>query len=202
VEVQQGRNVADIAKEAGVQHFVYGSAGTGTKGTQVPSWETKLQVEDHLKELQLPVTIFRPMAFMELMTEKKFFPSVGTWHVMPKLMGLNRQLPWLCADDLGAIAAKVFADPDRFVGQELVLASDDQSLEQCRMLYREIVGKNPPHFPMPVWVFKRFGFAGQDLPAMWSWLRTGTVPLDTAPTLTVHPDALTVRAWLSKLQAP
>src|SRR5690349_4137273 len=43
-EVQQGRNVADIAKETGVQHFVYGSAGIGRKGTHVPSWETKLQV--------------------------------------------------------------------------------------------------------------------------------------------------------------
>jgi uncharacterized protein YbjT (DUF2867 family) len=200
-EVEQGRNVADIARETRVQHFVYGSAGTGRKGTHVPSWETKLQVEDHLKELQLPVTILRPMAFMELMTEKKFFPSVGTWHVMPKLMGLNRQLPWLCADDLGAIAAKVFADPDRFVGQELVLASDVQSLEECRVLYRQVLGRNPPHFPMPVWLFKRFGFAGQDLPAMWGWLRTGTVPLDTAPTLTIHPDALTVRAWLSKQKA-
>ena len=201
-EVKQGKNVADIAAETGVQHFVYGSAGIGKKGTHVPSWETKLLVEDRLKELQLPVTILRPMAFMELMTEKKFFPSVGTWHVMPKLMGLNRQLPWLCADDLGAVAAKVFSDPSRFVGQELVLASDVRSLDECRGLYHDVLGKNPSHFPMPVWLFKRFGFAGQDLPAMWDWLRTGTVPLDTAPTLAIHPEALTVRAWLSKHKTP
>jgi uncharacterized protein YbjT (DUF2867 family) len=110
-EIRQGKNVADVAKESGVQHLVYGSAGIGRKGTGIPSWETKLQVEGHMKRLELPLTILRPMAFMELMTEKKFFPQVGTWHVMPKVMGRSRALPWLCADDLGAIVAKAFADP-------------------------------------------------------------------------------------------
>jgi hypothetical protein len=100
-----------VAKVSGVQHLVYGSAGIGRKGTGIPSWETKLQVEGHMKRLELPLTILRPMAFMELMTEKKFFPQVGTWHVMPKVMGPSRALPWLCADDLGAIVAKAFADP-------------------------------------------------------------------------------------------
>ena len=197
-EVRQGKNVADVAKESGVQHLVYGSAGIGRKGTGIPSWETKLQVEDHMKGLQLPLTILRPMALMELMTEKKFFPNVGTWHVMPKVMGLSRRLPWLCADDLGAIAAKAFADPDRFVGQDLVLASDVQSLEECRAIYREVLGRNPPHFPMPVWLFKRFGFVGRDLMTMWRWLQTGEVALDTAPTRALHPEALTVRSWLSR----
>jgi hypothetical protein len=34
--------------------------------------------------------------------------------------------------------------------------------------------------------------------AMWRWLRTGAIDLDTAPTRAIHPDALTVRAWLSR----
>jgi uncharacterized protein YbjT (DUF2867 family) len=201
-EVRQGKNVADVAREVGVQHLVYGSAGTGKKGTGVPSWETKLQVEDHLKALELPLTILRPMALMELMTVKKFFPSVGTWHVMPAMMGGSRKVPWLCADDLGAIAARAFAEPSQFIGQELVLAGDVQSLEECQRIYREVLGKNPPRFPMPIWLFKRFGFVGQDLSTMWRWLRTGTVPLDTAPTLAIHPDALTVRAWLGRQKTP
>jgi hypothetical protein len=79
-----------------------------------------------------------------------------------------------------------------------VLASDVQSLEQCRALYREVLGKNPPHFPMPIWLFKRFGFVGKDLLAMWGWLRTGDIALDTVPTREVRPDALTVRDWLGR----
>jgi uncharacterized protein YbjT (DUF2867 family) len=138
------------------------------------------------------------MAFMELMTHKKFFPNIGTWQVMPALMGVSRAIPWLCADDLGAIVAKIFADPGRFIGQGLVLASDVQSLEQCRAIYREVLGKSPPSLPMPAWLFKRFGFVGQDLTAMWRWLRTGSIALDTGPTRAIHPDALTVHTWLSR----
>jgi uncharacterized protein YbjT (DUF2867 family) len=197
-EVRQGIRVAEAAKAIGVQHLVYGSAGTGEKGTGVPSWETKLLVEEHMKGLGLPLTILRPMAFMELMTNKKFFPAVSTWNVMPRLMGESRLLGWICTEDLGAIAERVFADPSSYVGQDLRLASDVQSLAQCRAIYRSVVGKKPPHFPLPAWLFKKFGFVGRDLTNMWVWLRTGSIDLDTATTKAIHPNVLSVNDWLSK----
>jgi uncharacterized protein YbjT (DUF2867 family) len=195
-EVRQGKHVAEIAKASGVQHLVYGSAGTGREGTGVPSWETKLRVEAHMKALALPLTILRPMAFMELMTHKKFFPAMAVWRVMPKLMGEARPLGWLCVDDLAAIAAHAFAEPQRFIGKELMLASDVQSLSECRELYREVMGTRPPQFPIPSWLFERFGFVGRDLTTMWRWLRTGAIDLDTAPTRTILPEARTVQSWL------
>jgi uncharacterized protein YbjT (DUF2867 family) len=197
-EVRQGKNVAEVAREIGVEHLVYGSAGTGEKGTGIPSWETKLQVEDRMKALGLPLTVLRPMAFTELMTHKKFFPAASTWHVMPRLMGSTRGVGWLCTDDLGVIVARAFADPRSFVGKDLALASDVQSLDECRSIYREVMGRDPRRFPMPVWLFERFGFVGRDLTTMWRWLRTATIDLDTGPTREIHPDALTVRSWLSK----
>ena len=45
----------------------------------MPSWEFKLAVEAHMHELGLPLTVLRPMAFMELMTDKEFFPPVSAW---------------------------------------------------------------------------------------------------------------------------
>ena len=197
-EVRQGKNVADVAKASGVQHLVYGSAGIGRKGTGIPSWETKLHIEEHMQALGLPLTILRPMAFMELLTDQKFFPAVGTWQVMWRLMGSARSLPWLSTDDLGVIAAKAFAAPDRFIGADLTLASDVQSLAQCHAIYREVLGRNPRRFPMPVWLFQRLGFVGRDLTAMWRWLRTGAIDLDMAQTRAIHPDALTVHDWFSK----
>jgi uncharacterized protein YbjT (DUF2867 family) len=199
-EVRQGRHVADAARRSGVRHLVYGSAGIGRSGTGVPSWETKVQVEDHIRALGLPLTILRPMAFMELMTERKFAPAVAAWSLMPALMGPSRSIGWICADDLGIVAAKLFDAPQQFVGEELALASDVQSLEQCRVIYQEVMGRSPPQLPMPAWLFKRFGFVGQDLTAMWRWLRTETIALDTGPTRAIHPDALTVRAWLRSKQ--
>jgi uncharacterized protein YbjT (DUF2867 family) len=200
-EVRQGTTVADVAKEVAVRHLVYGSAGTGAAGTGIPSWETKLQVEAHMRTLALPVTVLRPMAFMELMTDKKFVPAAAVWQVMPALLGASRPVGWLCTDDLGAIAARAFADPDRFVGEELALVSDVQSIDQCRALYRAVTGRNPPRWPLPAWLFGRFGFVGKDLMAMWRWLRTAPLDLDTAPTRAILPEAHTVRSWLAARRA-
>ena len=76
------------------------------------------------------------MAFMDLMTEQKFYPAASVWHVMPKLMGECRPVGWLVVDDLAAIAAMAFGDPDTFVGRGLALASHVQSIQECRDTFR------------------------------------------------------------------
>jgi uncharacterized protein YbjT (DUF2867 family) len=195
-EVTQGRNVADAAKAAGVRHVVYGSAGIGSR-TGIPSWDTKVAVTEHMRQLELPLTVLRPEAFMELMTDKAYYPQVSVWHVMPKLMGSTRTVPWLAVDDLGVIAAKAFADPTRFIGADIPLAGDLKSIDECRAIWQDVHGHRPRGFPMPVWMFERIaGYAGKDLPIMWRWLRTGSVPEDTGPTKEIHPRAQSVRKWL------
>lgn len=196
-EVRQGQNVADMAKSAGVRQLVYGSAGTGMSGTGVGSWESKVAVEEHMRGLGLPLTILRPNAFMELMTDKAFYPSVSTWHVMPKLMGADRPVTWICVDDLGAIAAKVFGD-ESYVGKELKLASDLRSIAECRAIWHNATGRAPRRFPMPVWMFERF--VGKDLTTMWRWLRHSDVPVDPADTYRLLPTASTVEQWLTRRQ--
>jgi hypothetical protein len=95
-----------------------------------------------MRQIGLPITILRPMAFMELMTDKDFYPQVSVWHVMPKLMGCDRTLPWLAADDVGVIASKAFDDPERFVGADIPLAGDLRSLVECRQKWSE-AGRPP-----------------------------------------------------------
>ena len=197
-EIIQGKNVADVAKNAGVQHVVYGSSSIG-KPTGIGSWDSKLTVQAHMEALGLPLTVLRPMAFMELMTDRDFFPPVSTWYLMPKLMGSDRPVLWLCADDLGAIAARAFADPGRFLGADLKLVADVQSNAQCREIWREVTGRRPRRFPMPTSMFERF--VGTDLTTMWRWLRSNDIDVDPAETHEILPTASTVREWLSQRQA-
>jgi uncharacterized protein YbjT (DUF2867 family) len=195
-EVRQGRCVAQAAVETRVDHVVYGAAGIGEVATGIGSWDSKLAVAERIRELGLTLTVLRPMAFMELMTDKTYYPSVGVWHVMPKLMGGGRPVGWLCTDDLGAITARVFADPDRWAGKTLDLVSDVQSIDECRALWAEVRGRGPRGFPMPVWLFERF--VGTDLTTMWRWLRTAEFDMSTETAHELLPDALTVRDWLAR----
>ena len=195
-ELVQGRNVATAAKVTGVAHLVYASAGIGERGTGISSWEVKLDVEDHMKSLGLPFTSLRPTAFMELMTDKSFYPAVGTWRIWPRLTGEDKDIPWLAVSDVGVVAAAVFARPDTYIGESLSLVGDVKSLAECRAIRTEVTGKPPSTFPMPTWLFDRF--TRGDVTAMWRWLNTGDVPVDTAATRAIHPAALTVREWMAR----
>jgi uncharacterized protein YbjT (DUF2867 family) len=193
-EVRQGLNVAEAAAKTGVSHVVYGAAGVDDKVSGVGSWDSKLIITRRFRDRGVKLTVLRPMAFMELMTDKGYYPSLAVWHVMPKLAGWQRPIGWLCVDDLGAIAARAFADPEKWGNTVLGLASDVQSLEECREAWREITGKTPHGFPMPTWLFERF--VGTDLTTMWRWLRSEEFDMSTKTTREILPNALTVRGWL------
>lgn len=195
-EVRQGTNVADAAKATGIQHVVYGSAGPGVRGTGVDSWESKLVIADHLANSGVPLTVLRPTAFMELMTDKDFYPPVAVWHVMPKLAGDQTPIPWLAVDDLGAIAARVFAEPTRFIGAELPLAAEFRSIAECRHTWTTAKGRPPRSFPMPIRLFERF--AGKDLTTMWRWLAHNPVPTDPTETANLLPHVTTLDQFLTK----
>ena len=193
-EVSQGRNVGAAAKKAGVAHVVQASAGVGQK-TGIPSWDSKLEIEEHLKSLGLPLTILRPMAFMELLTDKAFYPNAAAFHVMPKLMGASKPVQWLATDDLGAIATKVFEQPEQFIGKDLKLVSDVKTIDECRAIYPKVRGKPAPHFAMPLFMFRLF--TGDDMIKMWTWLRTANLQVDPAETRSLLPTAATVESFLA-----
>ncbi|HEY3475473.1 MAG TPA: NmrA/HSCARG family protein, partial [Anaerolineales bacterium] len=195
VEIKQGRNAAEAAKATGVRHIVYGSAGLGgNRKTGIEQWDAKEEITQIMNALGLPLTRLRPMAFMELMSDPSYYPNSSTWYVWPKLSGIDRPIGWISVQDVGAIAAKAFASPEEYIGRDLPLAADVKSLAECREIHREVTGKYPSRFPMPIFLFEKF--VGKDLANMWRWLRTNHVDLDTGPTQEVHPQAMSVRAWM------
>ena len=193
-EVVQGRNVADVANHVGVAHLVFASAGTGQRGTGIASWEAKVDIEDHMRGLGLPLTSLRPEAFMELMTDKSYYPAVGTWRIWPRISGEDKGIAWMAVKDVGVVAASVFGRPESYIGRSLTLVADVKSLGECRDIYHDVMGKPPVTFPLPAWLFDRF--TRGDVTAIWRWVKTGEFELDTAPTRAIHPGALTVREWM------
>lgn len=198
IEIRQGRNAAHAAKKTGIKHLIYGSAGPGHTKTGIEQWDAKIEITLAMKDLGLPLTTLRPMAFMELMVDPSYYPNSSTWYVWPKLMRNDRKIPWISVRDIGAIVAKAFANPDEYLGRDLPLASDARSLDECRNIYREVTGRYPSRFPMPKFLFE--AFVGKDIPNMWRWLDKNEVSLDTSDTCRVHPEAMTVRTWLQSIE--
>lgn len=167
-EIQQGKLVAEVAKSAGVEHLVYGSAGMGEPHSGIPHFDTKVVIETHMRELELPFTAVRPVPFMELLSEKEFYPALGTWGAEPKILGWDTPIPWVAVQDIGIAIANIFENPETWIGREAVLCGDVKTLGECRTIFTEIDGKRPFRLPLPLWLFNKM--AGDEFVQMWRWL--------------------------------
>ena len=168
-EIRQGKLVADVAKETGVAHLVFGSAGIGEAGTGVPHFECKVELERYMRDkLGLPTTSVRPGPFMELMTKKEFFPPMVAWGAMPKVIGWNTPIPWTAVADIGTAIANVFEDPDNWIGRDINLVSDQETLRGCQSVYKATRGKKPFGLPVPLLLFNKM--VGSEFEVMWRWM--------------------------------
>ena len=55
-EVRQGKALAGAAAKAGTQHFVYSSVGCSDRRTGLGHFESKWEIEGHIRALGLPAT--------------------------------------------------------------------------------------------------------------------------------------------------
>lgn len=167
-EIRQGKNVADAARAAQVEHLVFGSAGTGDANTGVPHFDSKLEVEAYMRRSRIPSNVIRPGPFMELMTDKQFFPALGIWGAAPRVLGWHTPKPWTAVRDVGIAIANTFENPQTWTDRDVSLIGDVKSLAECQALLVDVDGKKPLQIPVPLWLFRRL--AGDEMVVMWQWL--------------------------------
>src|SRR6516165_5298891 len=116
-EIQQGKNMAAAALDAGVEHFVFSSVGGADRKSGIGHFETKAEIENHIRTLGLPATIIRPVGFME----NYYIPPLEKQLLKGRLLTpirAEKPLQTIAADDIGQFIALAFAQPERFIGLE------------------------------------------------------------------------------------
>lgn len=202
-EIRQGKAVAEIARSAQVEHLVYGSAGAGNPSSGVPHFDSKIEVEAYMRDLGIPFTILRPMPFMELLSEKEFYPAMAAWGVYPQILGWDTPLPWVAVRDIGIAIANIFDAPDTWIGRDVTLCSDVKTLEQSRSIFTEVDGKKPFRLPLPPWLFSKM--AQDEFVLMWQWMVGYLAELGQSGLLEIReksrevcPEILDMESWLKK----
>ena len=166
-EVQQGKNLADIAKKTSVAHFVYSSVGGAERNTGIAPWETKWEIEKHIRKLGLPATIFRPTGFMEIyhMLELEVGLLIGRFldPVRP-----DKTYQSIATDDIGAFVALAFDRPKQFIGMELEIAGSELTPRQTADTFSRVMGKPVKYGRLPMLAARIL--LGKDFHAMFRWL--------------------------------
>jgi uncharacterized protein YbjT (DUF2867 family) len=145
-EVQQGKTVADAARAAGVDHFVYSSVGSAHRKTGIPHFESKWEIEEHVRQIGLPFTIFRPTFFMQNWEWTREMILGGT---LDQPLDPDKPLQQVAVEDIGAFAAIAFENPDSWIGREVDLAGDEQSMSEIAETYGRVIGREVSYYQVP-----------------------------------------------------
>lgn len=121
-EVEQGENIVEACMENGVKHLVMSSAAHMEEGrTGIPHVDSKLDVEDYTQDSGISYTFLRPAQFMDNVGAS-FFP-VKKGSIRGFVNG-DVRVPYVATNDIGAFAALVMDDPERFKEWGLDLVGD------------------------------------------------------------------------------
>lgn len=149
-EVRQGKSVAQTAAETSVGHLVYSSVGGADRHSAVPHFESKWEIERHIRELGLPATILRPVFFMENLSAYGGPRLVDGSLLLRQALRPDRTLQMIAVDDVGAFAALAFGNPASLRGTQLELAGDELTGPQIAALFGELAGM-PARFESSPW---------------------------------------------------
>jgi uncharacterized protein YbjT (DUF2867 family) len=150
-EIQQGKNVADAAKKAGVKHLVYSSVGGAERNTGIPHWESKWEIEKYIRSLDLPVTVIRPVTFMD----GYYIDQVEIGILKGKLVDpvrADKPYQTIATNDIGAFVTLAFERPEEFMGKELEIAGSELTNAEAAQVFSRVLGK-PVKFqklPLPI----------------------------------------------------
>ncbi|MER6146096.1 NmrA/HSCARG family protein [Streptomyces sparsogenes] len=137
-ELRLGRNVADAAAEARVRHFVYASVGSADAGHGIRRWESKAELETYAKQLGLPLTILRPVRFMENQIDPRFGTRDG---VIADVIHPDVPVQLIAGTDIGVFAALAFTHREEYLGLTLELAGDELTMPEIAHLMSQALGR-------------------------------------------------------------
>jgi uncharacterized protein YbjT (DUF2867 family) len=191
-EIIQGKNVADAAKAAGVQHFVYSSVGAAHRGMGQKHFQSKWIIEQYIHSQDIPCTILRPAFFMENYN----------WSRAPILNGVftsmglrpEKELQMIAVEDVGVFAALVLADREQYIGKTIELSGDELTESEVVATFTKVIGR-PVELSQPA---SGGAASDEEMTAMLNFFNGEGYAADIQALRKLHPGLLTLEQYLRK----
>jgi uncharacterized protein YbjT (DUF2867 family) len=137
-EEAQGKRLATLAREAGVEHYVYTSVGSAHERTGIPHFDSKWRIEETVRGLRFPShVILRPVFFMEnLLAPFSLQGSTLAWALGPRT-----EVQMIAVDDIGWFGARAFTDAVPLNRREIDLAGDVRTMPEAAEILTEALGR-------------------------------------------------------------
>lgn len=192
-EIKQGKNVADAAKAAGVQHLVYSSVGSAHRGMGQKHFESKWIIEQYIQSLDVPYTILRGVFFMDNYNWSRAQILNGTF----TSMGLRPEkgIQSIAAEDIAVFVTLAFTNPKEYLGKTIELAGDELTESKIADTFTKVIGR-PVKLTMPSGEGGRQ--SEEEMIAMVNFFNGKAYDADIATLRKLHPGLLALEQYLRK----
>lgn len=146
-EEEQGKRIATLAKDAGVEHYVYASVGSAHRQTGIPHFENKWRIEQTVRALGFPSTvILRPVFFMENLVSPWFLNG----DKLVSTLKPETVLQMIAVEDIGVFGAMAFTHAAQLNGREIDLAGDAVTLPAAAATLSRALGRSIEYLQIPI----------------------------------------------------
>ncbi len=166
-EEVQGKRIAEIARKAGVEHYVYTSVGSAHHKTGIPHFDNKWRIEERVRALKFPsYTILRPVFFMENWLGPWFKPGIDAGKLMIGLQPAT-VLQMIAVADIGKYGLAAFEKQEALNGREIDIAGDAHTMPDTARILSKATGRAITFERTPIEEVRK---ASADFASMLEWM--------------------------------
>jgi uncharacterized protein YbjT (DUF2867 family) len=164
-QVEQGKNIATVAAEEGVEQFVVSGVGSHDADTGIPHFDSAGEIDEHIRGLDLDWTILKPVFFFENLEAFAEDIVEDGQIALPLAEGVGLQM--VSNTDIGHAATVAFERPGEFVGESIDLAGDEKTLEETAAVLSAVTGVDVEAVHVPIEdAYESFG---EEFTVMCEW---------------------------------
>lgn len=172
-------------------NYVYSSVGSAHRNTGIPHFESKWQVEEHVRASGVPYTVLRPVFFMQNW-EMMWEPILGG--TLPQPLDPDKPFQMIAVEDIGDFAAMAFENPDGWIGREVDLAGDELTMPAIADTFSRVIGREVGYYQVPWDQFEEQ--MGEEATVMYRWFNDYGYEADVAALKKEHPGLISLEQYL------
>jgi uncharacterized protein YbjT (DUF2867 family) len=217
-EIAQAKNMAEAAKQAGVQHVIWSTLEDTRKWVplsdnrmptlqgkyKVPHFDGKGEADPLFAKAGVPTTLLLTSFYWDNLIYFGMGPKKGPDGKLTITMPMgDKKLPGIAAEGIGKCALGIFKKGREYIGKTVGIAGEHLTRAQMAAALTRALGQEVRYNDVPPEVYRGFGFPGaDDLGNMFQFKRDFNEYFCGARNLAVaralNPELQTFDQWLAQ----
>ena len=176
-EKAQARNMADAARDAGIQHVIWStledtrkwvpleddSMPTLMEHYKVPHFDAKGESNAYFENSGVPYTLLETCFYWDNFIHFGMGPQAGEDGKLAITLPMeDKKLPGIAVEDIGKCALGIFKAGNKYMGKKVGIAGEHLTGKEMADAFTRILGKEVVYNAIPADVYRSFDFPGSD----------------------------------------